>query len=530
MKRSDIKKLIIKNKNAIIIVTVLAVLSGGIIFVKAKSSKNQQLGNIVVSENTVKLEKGDINQSIVVTGSIKSGEVSNVSSSINAKVKSVSVKVGDVVKAGDIICVLDDSDIVKEIESKTKEIEEQRKTLKENCSKLVSQLNSLKSVQSENLEAQNKIVEGAKDKLNEANDILNSYEPTFNKIKNTYNVMMSGIKDKYDNYNNAASYKDQCYEAWVKSGGRTDSQEYKNYMDASENLNKKQDELNEAKELYDYEDINNSYTEASMAYNEKLAARDTAKAQYDEAVANSKSSASSNKSEIDTLQTSINDANSQIQKLNDNEELKELKEKLDKTVLKAETSGKITELKVNVGSMTDGAIATIQSTDTLILEASIPEYDIRKVTTGMKAKISSDTLTEKVDGELVRISPVAAEGDKKGFSAEISIANGSGLFIGTNAKAEIIISGKQDVILAPIDAIKDIDSNPTVLLKEANGEFKEVPVTIGEKNDYYVEISGTDIKVGKEISADAGYSNSDSGLKSSDEATSEDGGSVNEGF
>lgn len=141
MKRSDIKKLIIKNKKAIIIVTVLAVLSGGIIFVKAKSSKNQQLGNIVVSENTVKLEKGDINQSIVVTGSIKSGEVSNVSSSINAKVKSVSVKVGDVVKAGDIICVLDDSDIVKEIESKTKEIEEQRKTLKENCSKLVSQLN-----------------------------------------------------------------------------------------------------------------------------------------------------------------------------------------------------------------------------------------------------------------------------------------------------------------------------------------------------------------------------------------------------
>ena len=97
---------------------------------------------------------------------------------------------------------------------------------------------------------------------------------------------------------------------------------------------------------------------------------------------------------MESLQASANEAYKQIQKLDNNEELKELQEKLNSTVLKAETSGKITELKVNVGSMTEGAVATIQSTDNLILSINIPEYDIQKVATGMRAIITSDTLKD----------------------------------------------------------------------------------------------------------------------------------------
>lgn len=99
-----------------------------------------------------------------------------------------------------------------------------------------------------------------------------------------------------------------------------------------------------------------------------------------------------------------------------------------------------------------------------------------------------------VNGELVSISPIASGDDKVGFSATISIEKESGLFIGTNAKAEIIISSKSDVILAPIDAVKDINGNPSILLKEDNGEFKESTSNYRWKNDYYVEISGEQIK------------------------------------
>ena len=498
MKKENIRKIILKRKKIIAIGSVLLILVGGFIFVKNRKLKKLHVDNWKYNEERFILKKGEINNSIIASGIIKSGEVSNVSSSINAKVKSINVSVGDVVKAGDIICTLDNSDINKEIENKTKAIEEERKSLQDNYNKLLNKLNSLKSAQTGNLN-NDEAISTALNKLNNANAELSSYESKFNSIKNTYNVMLSGIKDKQDNYNNAESNKNKYYEEWIKSGGNTDSQEYIKYIDANENLQRLEQELNQAKVLYDYDNISSKYSEALSIYNDKFAAVDVARSEYNEALSNSKSVSNINKEEIESLENNINDVHKQIQKLNDNEELKELKENLNKTVLKAETSGKITDLKVNVGSVAEGIIATIQSTDNLILEVNIPEYDIKKVTTGMNVKISSNTLADKVNGKLTNISPVASSGEKSGFSANISIENGSGLYIGTSAKAEIMISSKSDVIIAPIDAIKDIDNNPSVLLADENGEFKEIPVNLGEKNDYYIEISGDGIKEGIEI-------------------------------
>lgn len=503
MKRIDIKNLILKHKRAVIIVVISAIVVGsGAIFIKGRRVDNNKNTNLEAFERIVKLEKGDLNESIIVSGSVKSGEVSNVSASVTAKVKSVNVKVGEVVKAGDVICILDDSDIVKEIENKKKAISDERESLQNNYNKLVNQLNSLKNSQQENSSNKNRIVEAAAGNLNNAKADLSNYESSFNSVKSTYNIMINAIGSKQSNYDNAESNKKQSYESWLKSGGSTDSQEYKNYVAASEALDSRREELDQAKALYDYDNVLNKYNEALEVYNEKVNAINSAKIQYDEAVAGVNSTANSDKAELDGIQASVNEAYNQIQKLNNNDELKELEEKLSKTVLKAETDGKITDLKVNVGGMAEGTVATIQSTDKLILSVNIPEYDIQKVKAGMKAEISSDTLTNKVEGELVRISPVANSGEgSSGFSAEIAIKNGQGMFIGTNAKAEVIISGKKDVILAPIDAVKNIDDNPSIFVREADGKFKEMPVIIGGKNDYYVEVSGSNIKEGIEINA-----------------------------
>lgn len=72
--------------------------------------------------------------------------------------------------------------------------------------------------------------------------------------------------------------------------------------------------------------------------------------------------------------------------------------------------------------MIERAIETIQFTDKLTLEVNIEKYDIQKVNTGMKSKIISDKLTDKVDGDLVRIFPVAlVKIIKRGFVAEKAI-------------------------------------------------------------------------------------------------------------
>ena len=525
MKKLDIKNLILKHKKTVIIVVISALaLGGGIIYVKGKVLGNKEETAYEEFQGTVKLEKGDINESIMVSGNVKSGEVSNVSSTIVAKVKAVNVKVGDIVKAGDVICILDDSDIVKEIENKKKAISEEKQVLQENYNKLLSQLNTLKSTQSQNNQNLSKAIELAKSNLDKLNLELSNSEATLNNIKNTYNGVIDNLKSKQNEFNNAQNNKKRYYEEWIRSGGNSESEEYKNYIESSNELEKKKEELEEAKGIYDFDNITSKYNEALSIYNEKVASRDNAKSQYDEAISNRNTSLNGDKTELESLQASANEAYKQIQKLDNNEELKELQEKLNSTVLKAETSGKITELKVNVGSMTEGAVATIQSTDNLILSINIPEYDIQKVATGMRAIITSDTLKDKVEGELVRISPVANSGDSgSGFSAEIVIENGQGMFIGTNAKAEIIISGKKNVILAPIDSVKDIDGNASLFIKEADGSFKEVPVTIGAKNDYYVEVSGSQIREGMEIKAivENGESN--------DTMVIDEGGNIDEG-
>ena len=183
MKRFDIKKSILKNKKAVVIVVISAfVIGGGVIFVKGKIVGNKQEIAFEDFQETVQLEKGDLNESIIVSGNVKSGEVSNVSSTITAKVKAVNVKVGDIVKVGDVICILDDSDIVKEIENKKKAISEEKQVLQENYNKLLSQLNTLKSTQSQNNQNLSKAIELAKSNLDKLNLELSNSEATLNNI------------------------------------------------------------------------------------------------------------------------------------------------------------------------------------------------------------------------------------------------------------------------------------------------------------------------------------------------------------
>lgn len=78
------------------------------------------------------------------------------------------------------------------------------------------------------------------------------------------------------------------------------------------------------------------------------------------------------------------------------------------------------------------------------------------------------------------------------------------LFIGSKAKAEIIISSKTNVFTVPLDAVRQNSAGQDVILvKQADGTFAETPVTTGARNDYFVEVSSSRIAAGAEVLADA---------------------------
>ncbi|MBO4844798.1 MAG: efflux RND transporter periplasmic adaptor subunit [Lachnospiraceae bacterium] len=106
-----------KHKKLIIIIAVVAVVA--IIVVKIVSAVNNAknlLAGMQSSASTEKIEQRDIVNSVTATGTIVAVENRTFSTSVTGiKIKNVNVEVGDEIKAGDILCVLDEEDLEKQL-------------------------------------------------------------------------------------------------------------------------------------------------------------------------------------------------------------------------------------------------------------------------------------------------------------------------------------------------------------------------------------------------------------------------------
>ena len=124
--------------------------------------------------------------------------------------------------------------------------------------------------------------------------------------------------------------------------------------------------------------------------------------------------------------------------------------------------------------------------------------------------------------------PVA--NDSGSFGATVTV-NGqdSGLLVGIPAKVEIVISTKDNVFTVPRDAVGTNDDGSTYVLRKTGGEgvdmtFEQVAVTEGDTNDYYVEITGSDLNEGDVIRATADLTQGiESGTSDSDVQMMENG-------
>ena len=187
--------------------------------------------------------------------------------------------------------------------------------------------------------------------------------------------------------------------------------------------------------------------------------------------------------------------------------------------------GTITALDATVGSVCSGTVATIQNTDALVVDVTIPANSVPKLSTGMTCHITSDATGDAViNGTLTQIDPVA--NDKGSFGAKV-VVNGDadGLLIGISAKVEIVISEKDNVFIVPRDAVATADDGSSYVLRKTGGEgvdmtFEQVTVTTGDTNDFYVEITGSDLQEGDVIRSSADLTQ---GIETSSDSTLPDG-------
>ncbi len=517
-------------------VALTAAIAAAVLIPKGKAAAASSSEDLSLAR-TVTLEKGSLDSTVSVSGVVRSGTVSTVTTTLTSKVVSVNVAVGDKVKKGDVIAMLDTSDLDKQIADKESQLRDANQQLTDEAARIQGQLDRAKTSRTQTQTAQDALVASATAARDNAKKALDPAKASFDAAKVQYDAMNASLANAQAALQNAQSARQTAYAAWQAAGGQTSvtattpastaadgsaiaastvttvPAEYTAYQTADAAVAAAQASLDTAKSVYSYDTVSAAYTAAQTQYSTAKDTLTQAQAALDSAVSARQSAMTESDNTIADLAAQLKAAADKAKKGTSDSDLEDLKKKKEGATLKAETDGEITEMNVTVGSVPKDSVAKVQSTTDLVLRVTIPEADINRVSVGLPVRITADSLTATVSGTLSRISPTADSSDSgasaaaAGYSADIAITDPAGLHIGSKAKGDIVLSTKSDVFTVPIDAVGTDASNQNYIRSmQADGTTVNVPVTTGDKNEYNIEISGDGLKAGMSVLADADWS------------------------
>ena len=455
-----------KKKWMIIVVAIMIV---AIIVGVAASASNKNTEN-AVSGTVATIEKRTIANSINGNGTVEPLEKEDVTGgSMGMKVVDIRVAEGDVVAAGDVICVFDTEDLqdrVKDLQEQIADVEESRTEYNEEQDR--QQIEAV-TTQQANL---NQLVIDLKDAKSELKDAK------------------SELSNRYAEY--------EAKKAEAEAAGTVmsvqDVVSYESYISQQQTVvTTKQSKVDSIQAQIDrWEEQDNwVYVERKEDNDEQA------------------------KERTDAL----------------NEQIADYQEQINDATVRASVSGMVTRVNVTEGStFTGGTIATIETVDQFIVEAQIEEYDIPDIATGMKVLVKTDaTRSEELEGVVTYIAPRATNSGSSagGFSSLMSgvdtssFSGGSGsatylvkitlsepnerLRLGMNAKVSILTEERVDTWSVPYDAVYTREDG-TTYLERVTGEdedgniiTEEMNVELGIQGTYYVEVLSGNIEEGTQI-------------------------------
>lgn len=509
-------------KAAVALLLVAAIAAGVLVWRQRSAARLPAAANLGGQSyvRTVTLQKGTLDDSISASGTVESDDVSNVTTDLKYTVKTVNVQVGDSVNAGDVICTLDTADLEKSI-TKMKEslAEAKEKALKnyENAQDALTEAQENVTEAYDSKEDKKSARDSAKSAYESAAAQIAAYQSTYESANSALLNALGEQQAKQSAYDQAVAAKIEDLRNDGAHGGKTDN-ELKQEAETELATSSEKIALDAANDAYSVADTALGTAEANLRTAKSATNHDALQSAYTQAQSSyeqAKTAYEQAQKTAETAESSRDDALDAYNKAGESDELEELQQELEKCTLKAETGGKVTAVNATVGSAINGAAATIQNTDKLKIAISIAEYDIGQVKVGMKAIITSDVMDGEVNGTLTQISPTASGGgsSSSGFTAEITVDDeNSGLLVGTNAKAKIILSTTENVFTVPLDAIEEKEDGTSVIYvktgEDSAGQptFEPLAVTVGTANDYYAEISGSGLSEGMVVRAAANES------------------------
>lgn len=458
------------NKKWIIIVAVVLVLALVIGLAVAGSGTKKQDGP---GGSVELITRRTIANSITANGTIEAANTENLTGgSYGMKVESVNVKLGDVVAAGDVICVFNTDDLDEQIKTVQDNITETKKDKQEQLADYDEQISDRKETNEKNLT-------DAKKNLKEAEEKLAKEKAELAKWEKKYADGLANNADE-DPANDMSISEELELVATINS-----------QKSSVDNAQSRVDTYKSRVEDLEGADVTNL---------------EDAKKNYADQVDN-------------TIE-------------NYEERLETLTEQKEDATIRAGISGAITAINVTEGAnFNGGTIASIEGVDRFIVEAQVEEYDVADVAVGMKVLVKTDaTRDAELEGVITYVAPRATNSGSASMGGLSSLmgggmdtssitGNGSATYLvkielkeqndrlrlGMNAKTSIITEESTDVWSVPYDAVFAREDGSTYLQvvtgkdEEGNYVTKELDVKIGLQGTYYVEIISDQVSETTEI-------------------------------
>lgn len=456
-------------KKKIVVLVVLLCVVGGIFWAcsNGKSSAGQY--------TEVPVQVKDMSSYLEFSGNVESANTANVYADAAAKVTELKVEEGDEVKAGDVIAVLDSSNVEYNIRLKEAALKATNTSNYYNIKDTQNALDQYQEAQSQGLNntlvSAQKALISAQQNYQDAADKYNTAKADYDGGKNTSVVSAKQqLASQQASYNSASKQHDDGMlsdEAFVSSQIAL--------ANAQENLRLAKEQAEQ--QIEDYYD---AFTQAEQA----LA---NAERDYEASLLSTSQTEENYENNVEKAQALSSTETSEI-------ELAHLKESLDDYMIYAPIDGVVTTLNLKEGDYAAAgsvAVAEIQDFTTMQVAVKIDEQNIGNVHIGDPVSVYINALDHTYEGKITEISKTAVKSNNAVYvNATVQFPADEEVRTGFSAEVKLTKASAPEAICIPLDTVNyDTDHTAYVYVKNAKGEKERRDVKLGLSDTSMVQVT-----------------------------------------
>ncbi len=491
---SDLKKKK-KKRGWIIAIVVTAVVIGLIVWlVLTVRQAMDTLSSSVSAEPTETVATRDLIQSVGTTGTVISLETVDVAAELaGSKIEMLDVTVGDQVKAGDVLVRFDTEDLEESLTDAQEALEKTQKL--NDLSKAASNASVSDTKRTTDYQ-----IETAAESVADAEETMNNEQSKYDQLCSIYNGKQGATDEAWRVYQEALAKKDAAQKALDEAPeGAENLEELRAALEAARLEADAADKAHQAAKV-----ISDAAADAANAQffvlKSATKAHHDLQRSYEQTVANAQSSITSAKNSRATNELSLS-TSAQEKQIDTIEEQRGISE------VTAPISGIVTAVNYKAGDKyAQGPILTIQDTSAYRIRAYVSDYDIADIAVGQKVLIKTRaTGNTEFEGVVSFVSPTAAPAaagsNDASYEVRIDLREPQErLRLDMAASLSIIVDEHTGALTVPYNAVQTAEDGSTfVEVKQADGTFATVPVTVILESNYYTEVAGEGLKEGDEV-------------------------------